>query len=176
LHPIVRLPTTALTSANTSLVTASTESSTAHVKWQAYDNVYGQNALSVHVDAGFGGWNSTQTSALQVDSVSVTGSFNYIDLGSTAIVRSFQIYCVVDWFPISYHIIGSDNQLDWTSLYFTPTSVVEGTYVHGSYPGRYSPEIDLSNWTQFNYVGILIISSNNATVKAVQELLLWGYA
>ena len=170
--PRVRFPLVPFTAADDDRVFASPGPTGLTAKWRAYDNVYGQNALGSD-KPNFDSWFSDQTSVLQVDGVGVTGAYNYFDVGA-GVVTSFQIYCAADLFPTDYHIIGSNNQTDWTSLHYTATTEQEATYLHNGAYGAYTSEISVVNATSYKYVGILITAGEDAGFRGVQELLLWG--
>jgi hypothetical protein len=73
-------------------------------KYYAYEGLYGLEAVEQLPDASYYSWVSPETSTLQVDDAFVIGAYNYVDIGSTSIIKRFQIYCADNWFPISYHI------------------------------------------------------------------------
>jgi hypothetical protein len=171
---LVQFPKVSFTAADNTKVFASTEFDLRYLKWQAYDGFYGKNVIGESSDSRFKGWVSTQTSSLQVDNIPTIGSYNYFNIGSTATIASFQIYSPDVWFPVSYHIIGSNNQTDWTSLYYTAQSEQKEIYEHGTQPGAYTYELSLPNTTHYKYIGILIISSKHAHYRGLQELLFWG--
>jgi hypothetical protein len=146
----VRFPITPFTATDDFKVFASAVPDPDHANWRAYDNVYGTN--STIGNAVLGGWVSSQTSSLQVDGTPTTGAYNYFDVGATAVVKKFQIYSAELWFPVSYHIIGSNNQIDWTSLYYTAQAEKEETYEQGDYSGAYAYELTLPNTTHYKYI------------------------
>jgi hypothetical protein len=90
-----------------------------------------------------------------------------------------QIYSVETRFPIEYHIVGSNDETSWESLYHTASQTTAGTIAHGSSYSAYTLEIATTKQdTHFRYVGIIVVSNlvDNANHTAIQELLLWGTA
>jgi hypothetical protein len=148
-----------------------------------FDGIYGQNAIDVYERPTLGGWvsredpDNNQTS-LVIDGVRTFGDFNYIDLQpdtSNAIITAFQIYANSGSFPTKYHIIGSNETDEWTSLYRETELIYEDTYPHGSNTGAYTSVTNLTKRDKhYRFVGILIDGHLNPKNAFVQELLLWG--
>jgi hypothetical protein len=152
--------------------------------FRAFDNIYGENAISVYSNPHAGGWLSNHndtTSSLIVNGVNTIGRFIYLDIkpdSTMAIITSFQIYGMLERFPIEYHVIGSNDMTSWSSLYHTTSVETDGSLPHGQYNMGYTSEIKLtSNYQYYRYVGLLVISQsffNGAAHTAIQELLLYS--
>jgi cytoskeletal protein CcmA (bactofilin family) len=183
-QPEVIFPLSALT--NNTRVTFSSnqipnEQYNAH---KMFDKIYGDPGgdpdAPSRPPAAFG-WTAVQDVELPltVNGNTVTGDYNYIDMSddtSTAVITSYQIYGNRRSFPIAYHIIGSNDESTWTSLYYNDDTNIEGSYPYPTvfFEGVYSPKINTIANQHFRYVGILIVSHLANQSANVQELLLYG--
>ena len=154
--------------------------------FRAFDGIYGENAIEVYSNPQNGGWFSSSddtTSSLMVNGINTIGRYVYLDIATdstTAIIKSFQIYSMRERFPIEYHLIGSNDQSNWTSLYHTTSAVSAGSIPHGDYNTGYTHEINLTNnYTFYRYVGLIVQSQSTliafpANHTSIQELLLFS--
>jgi hypothetical protein len=154
--------------------------------YRAFDDIYGENAIGVYANSQQGGFfsiSSDTTSSLIVNGINTIGRYFYLDLqpdSTMAVITSFQIYSMRERFPIEYHLIGSNDQSDWMSLYHTTSAVIAGNIPHGEYNTGYTHEINLtSNYTYFRYVGLIVQSQETliafpAAHTSIQELLLYS--
>jgi hypothetical protein len=150
--------------------------------FMAFDGIYGEDAVSVYNIPARGGWESeTETvddqSSLTIDGVLTFGDFVYLDLlpdTSSAIITSFQIYAASTVFPTSYQIVGSNDSIEWTSLFKETALNYEATYPHGDQYGAYSSVTPVTRRDKHHrFVGI-IVESHPGGRAYIQELLLWG--
>jgi hypothetical protein len=147
-----------------------------------FDNIYGPEAVGTTNDARGRGWvaNTGEFKSMIIDGITKQAHYVYLDLSvdtQTAIITSFQFYCIEDSFPIEYHIVGSNDELSWTSLYHTENAFIKGTYPErDGKTGAFSYKHETTKQdTHFKYIGISIISHNDPTNRAtIQELLLYG--
>jgi hypothetical protein len=118
-----------------------------------------------------------------IDNNVIQSDFLHIDLlpdSSTTIITNFQFYTGLEFYPVEFYIIGSNDKTNWTSLYHTTNAQVGGTYDHGGTGiiGAFSAITQTTNQTKhFRYVGIAIVSNSttNTTFRnIIQELLLYG--
>jgi hypothetical protein len=151
--------------------------------YRAFDNIYGENAVGVYADPSRGGWYSSHndsTSSLLVNGTQIVGHYVYLDLGpdsSNVVISSFQLYSMLERFPIEYRIVGSNDKNTWKSLYHTTSAVVDGSIPHGTDNAAYTSEISMGHAAYYRYVGVLVVTRefyNSASHTSVQELLLYG--
>ena len=95
---------------------------------------------------------------------------------SPRVIKMFQIYGRGDEYPDRFHIVGSNDRVTWTSLYYTYNgrSEQEGQIPHGSSVSAFSFQIEVPNEIPYRYCGIAPLSSGTYLRSLIQEVLLWG--
>ena len=175
----ILIPQRELVLADASKVFSAVAANSNNANWKSFDGIYGKDPRMPN-DGRAGGWTTFLFSTIKVDNVDTLGGWLYLDLNSfstTAIITSFQVYAADTYFPVEYHFIASNDQVNWTSLYYTTQAVRQGVINHtNSTQGTaYTPKRPLLlNDEYYRYVGIIVKNSVFNNAVHIQELLLWG--
>jgi hypothetical protein len=119
------------------------------------------------------GWTkavSATAYTLNVDGVNIGEQYVYIDLDtystSSPWITSFIVYCRADLFPTIYHIVGSNDETNWVSMFYTSGT----TYEYEDPPEvpvitnrlAWSSETATTASKYYRYVGILLMPGSSS--------------